>query len=331
MFCLIPETTDPYFNLAAEEVLLKNSQDEFLILGINCRSVIVGKHQVAHREADTRFVTMNGIPVIRRISGGGTVYHDPGNLNFAFILNSEKGKQVDFRKYTLPVIDFLASLGVNAEFEGNSDLRVKGLKISGNAEHVFRNRVLHHGTLLFDTRLDLLSSSLRKDTGHYITRAVRSNPSKVTNLSPLLKDSLRDSLKDLFPVSSGSSVTIQALRILMRKWFFDNYPGIESYLLSGSQVGMAEELARSKYATWEWNYAYGPEYSVTGTFEIGNLHHHYRMHVREGIISECETEGLKGKQIASLLKGRRHMVNDLEHLVKNETIFGHGFDVYNLF
>ena len=117
----------------------------------------------------------------------------------------------------------------------------------------------------------------------------------------------------------------------MRKWFFDNYPGMESYLLSGSQVGMAEELARSKYATWEWNYAYGPEYSVTGTFEIGNLHHHYRMHVREGIITECETKGLKGDQIASLLKGRRHMVNDLEHLVKNETIFGHGFDVYNLF
>ena len=151
MLCLNLESTDPYFNLAVDEYLLKNRKEDFLILGINDTSVIIGKHQVAHRESATKFVTQNNIPVIRRISGGGTVYHDNGNLNFSFILKSEQGKQVDFRKYTLPVISFLASLGVDAKFEGKNDLKVNGLKISGNAEHVYHDRVLHHGTLLFNS------------------------------------------------------------------------------------------------------------------------------------------------------------------------------------
>jgi lipoate-protein ligase A len=156
MFCIITESDDPSFNLAVEELLLKNRNNEYLILGINKPSVIIGKHQSAHREINTRFVTENNIPVIRRISGGGTVFHDKGNLNFTFIRQSEAGKQIDFRKYTKPVIDFLYSLGVEAKFEGKNDLKTDGLKISGNAEHVHRNRVLHHGTLLFSTSLEII-------------------------------------------------------------------------------------------------------------------------------------------------------------------------------
>ncbi len=102
MFLINLESHDPFFNLALEEVLLKNSKEEYLILGINDPSVIIGKHQAAHREVNTKFITENQIPVIRRISGGGTVFHDPGNLNFTFIKNSEEGKQVDFRMYTTP-------------------------------------------------------------------------------------------------------------------------------------------------------------------------------------------------------------------------------------
>ncbi len=158
MHCLKLISTDPFFNLAVEEYLLRNRTEDFLVLGINDPSVIIGKHQVAHREADTKFVMENNIPVIRRISGGGTVYHDFGNVNFSFILNSARGTQVDFRKYTLPVIEFLASLKVNAELEGKNDLKVNGLKISGNAEHVYRERVLHHGTLLFNADLGKLGN-----------------------------------------------------------------------------------------------------------------------------------------------------------------------------
>ena len=109
MFCINLQSNDPFFNLAIEEYLLKNSQEEYLILYINSPSVIIGKHQTGHREVNTRFVTENNIPVIRRISGGGTVYHDAGNLNFSFIRQCETGKQVDFLKYTQPVIGFLES------------------------------------------------------------------------------------------------------------------------------------------------------------------------------------------------------------------------------
>ncbi len=101
--------------------------------------------------------------MIRRISGGGTVFHDTGNLNFSFILNSREGKQIDFRKYTLPVISFLSSLGIEAKFGGKNDLMAGGLKISGNAEHVYRDRVLHHGTLLFDSDLEMYARCLRKE------------------------------------------------------------------------------------------------------------------------------------------------------------------------
>src|SRR5512137_1221492 len=132
MFSLIQESHDPFFNLAAEEYLLHDRKEDFFILSVNDPSVIIGKHQVTHREVNTRFTTSRKIPVIRRISGGGAVYHDRGNLNFAFIRQSEHGKQVDFRYYTQPVIDFLGSLGVAAVFGGKNDLTVDGLKISGN-------------------------------------------------------------------------------------------------------------------------------------------------------------------------------------------------------
>ena len=111
MFCLALNSTDPFFNLAVDEYLLKNNNREYLILGINDKSVIIGKHQSAHRETDTKFISEHNLPLVRRISGGGTVFHDTGNLNFTFILNSNEGKQIDFRKYTLPVIDFLSSVG----------------------------------------------------------------------------------------------------------------------------------------------------------------------------------------------------------------------------
>ena len=186
MFCIDSDTSNPYFNLALEEMLLKESIEEYAILSMNSNAVIIGKHQTAHREINTRFITENNIPVIRRITGGGTVFHDQGNLNFTFIKQSEPGKQVNFKEYTLPVIDFLSSVGISAKFEGKNDLKVNGLKISGNAEHVHHNRVLHHGTLLFNSSLDILRNCLRKDVSCYNSRAVMSNPSQVINLGGII-------------------------------------------------------------------------------------------------------------------------------------------------
>ncbi len=315
MLCLNLETTNPFFNLAVDEYLLRNKNDEYLILGINSPSVIIGKHQVAHREADTRFIHERAIPVIRRISGGGTVYHDFGNLNFTFILNSTKGKQVDFRKYTLPVIEFLATLGITADFEGKNDLKVNGLKISGNAEHVHREKVLHHGTLLFSTLLDDLKGSLRKNKSGYSTRAVESNPSSVANLKEIIRD--------------VNGIIEFRTRMLD---FFLRHEGNTLVELSAEEKSGIQALERSKYRTWEWNYAYGPDYYFINRFEFNGKKHFCRLFVKGGIIRECEMEG-SGEMIAAgkKLVGYRHMVKDMVEVFRQEKIKITGSVIFKFF
>ena len=316
MFCINLDTTDPFFNLAIEEFLLKSSKEEYLILYVNNPSVIIGKHQSGHMEADTKFVNENQIPVIRRISGGGTVFHDNGNLNFSFIRQSESGKQVDFRKYTQPVIDFLLLMGVDARFEGKNDIKVDGLKISGNAEHIHGNRVLHHGTLLFSTSLEMLRNSLRKDQSRYTSRAVVSNPASVINLKEKI-----NCFQD-----------INEFRSEMLNYFLKNFSDNVPYNLSEAEILQAESIAASKYKTWEWNWAYGPEYTFKNTFKINNALQSCRLVIKDGIIQESNIEG--GDQIRNSSKkliGCRHMVNDLLEVFRKGNIFLTKKDIFNFF
>jgi lipoate-protein ligase A len=281
--------------------------------------VVIGKHQSAHRETNTRFINNRKIPVIRRISGGGAVFHDRGNLNFSFILNSEAGRQVDFRKYTRPVIEFLQSIGLNAEFEGKSDIKIGGYKISGNAEHVYHNRVLHHGTLLYDSDLEVLRNSLRTDTGNYATRAVSSNPASVANIRSILKSKSND---------PGDT---EAFRLLMINWFNAKKNGIERHLSAQETAGI-NTLAERKYRTWEWDYAYGPEYIFSNRFLSGNEAATCKMLIKEGIIRECEIKGpafLTG--LSGKLTGRRHMVDDIRPVLQEEKLLDSGFDIFTLF
>jgi lipoate-protein ligase A len=314
MFCISLQSHDPYFNLAAEEYLLRNKKEEYLILGINDSSVIIGKHQSMHREINTRFITESKIPAIRRISGGGTVYHDLGNLNFSFIRECEPGRQVDFRRYTQPVIEFLSTQGVEVKFEGKNDLKINGLKISGNAEHVYRNRVIHHGTLLFNASLELMKNSLRKDTSGYKTRAVESNPSSVTNLKPFLP-----AIKDVFD-----------LRKVMMNYFMRTIPGLVSSEITERDHCEISLLADSKYRSWEWNWAYGPEYKVVKQFNYHGKRVLCRMTVKDGLIHECMFEGHPGiAAISEKLIGCRHMVDDIKDLFRKKDI--RDIDIFDFF
>lgn len=310
------DTGDPCFNLAVDEFLLKERKENFLVLAINDPSVIIGKHQVAHRESDTRFVTLNNIPVIRRISGGGTVFHDRGNINFSFIVQSEHGKQVDFRKYTFPVINFLASIGVDAKFEGKNDLRVEGLKISGNAEHVYHDRVLHHGTLLFSAGLDLLKNSIRSDYSGYSTRGVASNPSPVTNL------------KDRLSNISGPEEMVSR----MEEYFLKNLDGADIYHLSQPEISAIGALCDSKYRTWEWNYAYGPEYKFNNYFPVCGKTHHCCLVVKDGIIWNCSVTGSDRMIVVGReLIGCRHMVDDIREVLRRENLMPGDLDAFDFF
>ncbi|HBE40463.1 MAG TPA: lipoate--protein ligase [Bacteroidales bacterium] len=315
MLCIKLRSSDPFISLATEEYLLKNTEEEYFIVGINDPSVIIGKHQVAHREADTEFVTRNNIPVIRRISGGGTVYHDSGNINFSFILRSAKGRQVDFRKYVQPVIEFLASVNITAEFGGKNDLKSDGFKISGNAEHIFRERVLHHGTLLINADIDTMKRSLRKDTSCYLTRAVHSNPAPVMNLKGKLSERM------------------DAEEFSSQMWDFflnekENHPAI---LSPEAETGI-RSLVNDKYKKWEWNYAYGPGYIFTGRFQINNISYSCSMSVAEGIIRECDIEG-SGEitRIGKSLSGCRHMPGDMMKIFLDHNIPVSESDIFKFF
>ncbi len=316
MHCINLETNDPYFNLALEELLLKNSKEEYFILFVNSSSVIIGKHQSGHIEVNTKFVTKNQIPVIRRISGGGTVYHDTGNLNFSFIRQCESGKQVDFRKYTKPVIDFLKQMGVDARFEGKNDLKIDGLKISGNSEHIHGNRVLHHGTILFNTQLDILRSCIRSDKSCYSSRAVASNPASVVNLIEKM---------DCFDDLTG-------FKAAMMDFFLKNYSETFPYELSENEILQAESLALSKYRSWEWNWAYGPEYSFSNTFEIDKTQHSCVLFVKDGLIMECTISGSeKMKNISKKLVGCRHMVKEVSDVFNKENLNLNREEIFNFF
>ena len=184
------KTTDPYYNLAVEEYLLKNSDEDIFMLWQNSPSVIIGKNQNAYAEVDLDYAKIRGINVVRRITGGGAVYHDGGNVNYTFITSEEKATSLDYSYFTRPVIDALASLGLECKLCGRNDLEIDGKKVSGNAQFSTNGRILHHGTLLFDADVKEMSSVLRVDKEKLEYKAVKSHKSRVTNISLLLDENI---------------------------------------------------------------------------------------------------------------------------------------------
>lgn len=311
MNLIVSRFKDPGFNLAVEELLLKNSSEEYTFLYINDSSVITGKHQCTHREINTRYITENKIPVLRRLSGGGTVYHDPGNLNFTFILNSESGKQIDFARYSKPVLDYLRAIGLDAVLHG-SDIRIGGMKLSGNAEHVYHNRVLHHGTILFNAALDTLGNCLRKDVSAYSTRAVVSNPARVINLSQICSE------------FSGIDQFLDSMLSFLVRYF------------KGSLIELPDKVAEealmlsgTKYSTWDWNYAYGPEYEFKSRSEILSAGTGFTLNVVNGIIRKVWSDNDLHNSFPGILTGCRHMPGDISEKLISSGITG--IDAYEFF
>ncbi|MFP4288359.1 MAG: biotin/lipoate A/B protein ligase family protein [Bacteroidales bacterium] len=251
-------STDPYFNIATEEYLLRNFSEDIVMIWRSQPSVITGKHQNTLAEINLPYVIKNNIPVVRRLSGGGTVFHDPGNINFTFIQQGEKNKMmVDFRKQTEPVLLFLKSLGLDARFQGKNDLRINGKKISGNAEHVFKNRVLHHGTLLYDADLAQLNQAIKAREELFNSKAIKSVRSIVSNIS------------DCMVQPFTRNVFIEKFK----RYCLSYFPGIEIYPLKSADLEYIEHLKASKYTQWEWNYGYSPRYTFHHEAEINGNHY----------------------------------------------------------
>jgi len=266
------ETYNPYFNIAAEEYFLKNFDTSFFCLYINEPSIIVGKHQNTTAEINTPWVFKNNIKVVRRLSGGGAVYHDKGNLNYCFIKKGEKGNLVDFKKYTLPIINALKSLGIIANLRGKSDLVIDNMKFSGNAEHLFHNKILHHGTLLFSTELSKLNNAIKADWSKFADRAVRSNRSTVTNILPHLQKQL----------------TINEFADIIIKTALSEIDSVKKYELTTTDKKAINKLVAEKYSNREWNFGYSPEYKFYKTINTNNGLLNISMEIKKGKIESVK-------------------------------------------
>ena len=275
MYCIISDTRDPYFNLATEEYLMKHSEEDIFLLWQSESCVVVGKHQNTYAEINYPFIREHNIKVARRLSGGGTVFHDRGNLNFTFIRNGEPGKLVDFRRFVSPVIEMLQQLNVHAVMGGKNDILVDGKKISGNAEHVYKNRVLHHGTLLFSSDLKKLGNAIRVKPGRYFDKAVQSNRSDVMNIS------------ENPSVVFDMSVFIEKLNAFI----LDKYKDAVKYKMNEQDREEINKLVSEKYSTWEWIFGYSPDYYLQDTIKIRNGNLSFRLTVSKGRITGCEFNG----------------------------------------
>jgi lipoate-protein ligase A len=295
MICIERKNTNPYFNLAAEEYVLKEFTDDVFMLWRNEPCIIVGKHQNTLAEVNLDFVRENNIPVVRRITGGGTVFHDLGNLNFTFIKNGKAEKLINFRKFTRPIIEVLSKLGVEAKFEGRNDLTIEGRKFSGNAEHVYKNRVLHHGTLLFSSQLTDLSKALKVDPSKFQDKAIKSVRSRVTNISGHLTEPL----------------DVLEFEKLIHDHIADKYDDFRVIEFSRQDIEKIEKMTAEKYNTWDWNFGYSPKYNFRRSIKTGGGHIEFNFDVKHGIIEKAKIFGdyfslKETSEIETLLTGQHH-------------------------
>lgn len=269
--------TDPRMNLAIEEYALKNLDinETYLLFYINEPSIIIGKNQNTIEEINTEYVEANGIHVVRRLSGGGAVYHDLGNLNFSFITKDDGESFHNFRKFTEPVIAALKKLGVNAELSGRNDIEVEGRKISGNAQFSTKGRMFSHGTLLLNSEMDHVVSALKVKKDKIESKGIKSVRSRVANISEFLTE----------------KITIEEFRSLILKYIFEGQEEIPEYVLTEDDWEKIQELSKERYQNWEWNYGKSPKFNLRHThrFPVGSID--VCLEVNKGLIENCKIFG----------------------------------------
>lgn len=287
MLYITDNNTDPYWNLAAEEYLLKEFNRPVFRLWRNSNSIIVGKYQNTLAEIDCNYVKKNNIKVVRRLTGGGAVFHDLGNLNFTFIepyLHKEDCSNM-FKRFTAPIIEAINSLGVKAYIEGRNDLLIDGRKFSGNAMCIYKNRVLQHGTLLFSASMGNLGAALKSRPEKFTGKAVQSAVSRVTNISEHLPNPMTI---DEFQKYLGEYICCRYNTDSVAEGSIES---ITPYSYTVADLNAIEKLRNEKYSQPAWNFGHSPAYSSYNIkkFKSGLIEFHYT--VRKGIITELEIFG----------------------------------------
>lgn len=268
------DNTDPYLNLALEESLLTNSARDCFMLWRNRPAIIVGRNQNTAEEINAAFVRDRGVAVVRRLSGGGAVYHDLGNLNFTFVSHDSR-HSFDFARFAAPILAVLAKLGVAAEFSGRNDLHIDGRKFSGNAQYVQGGRILHHGTLLFDSDLSVLGQALAVKPDKYESKGIKSVASRITNIAPHLP---RPATIDQFAAAVFAHIA-------------ETFPGAAVADFSPAERAAASELVAAKYSRWEWNYGKSSPYNFSNKQRFAGGLVECRLFVEAGVIRDARIYG----------------------------------------
>lgn len=301
--------TDPYFNLASEQYLLDTKNDSIFMLWRNDKAVIIGKNQNAYGELDLEYVENNCIKVVRRLTGGGAVFHDIGNVNFSFIVPGEEHAALDFARFTDPIIQALSDLGIEkVELSGRNDILIDGVKISGNAQSSYNGKTLHHGTLLYSADLSMLSGALKVDEEKIKAKGIKSVRNRVANIKDYLSSDMSAEefmsyLEDKISTSLGGEI---------REF-------------TPEDIRSVNKLAAEKYSAWEWNFGQSKTFTATKKkrYPFGGVT--ADMTVEKGYIKDIQISGdffgvRDVKELENLLRGGKFEKKQLEHIISGELL-----------
>lgn len=270
--------TDPRINLAIEEYALKTmdvEKDSFFLFYINEPAIIIGKNQNTIEEIDTDYVDINGVHVVRRLSGGGAVYHDHGNLNYSFITKDDGDSFRNFKKFTQPIVDALKEMGVDAELSGRNDILAGGRKISGTAQFTTRGRMYSHGTLMFNSEIDAVVSALKVRKDKIESKGIKSIRSRVANITEFM----------------DKPMSIEEFKLTLLHSIFGGEEHVQTIELTEEDWVNINALSKERYGNWEWNYGKSPAFNMSHSerFPTGGID--VRLQVKNGVIEDANIYG----------------------------------------